>query len=285
MTRPVTVGLDGTPESLAAADWAAREAYLRGAPLRLVNAWPGEPQPELPPEQEAAWHHWAERSLRTARNRLGKAYPGLRIATEQIPGFPICVLLAEAEGAQLLVLGSREVGSVAGFFLGSVGLELAATARTPVVLVRGRTGSGAHSDVVVGLGLRRPCESVLEFAFDAAARRGAVLRAVHAGRIPAVWGYAPWLVDAGLRDAREGDGRMLSATLEPWRAKYPEVRVCEEIASGSPSRRLVSAGSGAALLIVGRGPHRGGGLGQRIGPVGQAVTHHGACPVAIVPYE
>ncbi|WP_349636935.1 universal stress protein [Streptomyces mirabilis] len=38
MEPVVTVGLDGSPESLSAAHWAAREAVLRGLPLRLIHA-------------------------------------------------------------------------------------------------------------------------------------------------------------------------------------------------------------------------------------------------------
>ncbi|MFD8653846.1 universal stress protein, partial [Streptomyces mirabilis] len=48
MPRTVTVGLDGSPESRAAADWAAREAKLRGLPLKLVNVWEPVPEPIAP---------------------------------------------------------------------------------------------------------------------------------------------------------------------------------------------------------------------------------------------
>ncbi|MEU8827949.1 universal stress protein [Streptomyces sp. NPDC048636] len=282
MVRPVTAGLDGSPESLAAADWAAHEAMLRDAPLRLVNAWPGPEQLDLTPGHEAAWHYWAERALRSARAELDAEHPEMPILTDQISGRPGPVLLAEAERAELLVVGSRSLGAVAGFFLGSVGLELAARAAAPVVLVRADTPDTRGADVVAGVDARGSCDDVLEFAFDAAARRATGLLCVYASRIPAIRGSAPWVVDVGLTDAREEAERALGAALAPWRDKYAEVRVVEEIASDSPARRLVAAAEGAALLVVGRGPGRSG-LGPRLGPVAQAVAHHAACPVAVVP--
>ncbi|MEU9383029.1 universal stress protein, partial [Streptomyces sp. NPDC048279] len=38
MDLPLVVGVDGSESSLRAVDWAADEAALRGAPLRLVYA-------------------------------------------------------------------------------------------------------------------------------------------------------------------------------------------------------------------------------------------------------
>lgn len=285
MARPVTVGLDGSPESLAAAGWAAHEARSRDAPLRLVNAWPVPDQKELTPGREAAWQYWAECALRSARAELDADHPDMAILTDQIPGMPAPVLLAEAERAQLLVVGSRSIGAVAGFFLGSVGLELAARSVTPVVLVRADGREERHGDVVAGVEPCEPCEpcdDILEFAFNAAARRDGVLRAVYANRVPAIRGDAPWVVDVGLCDAREEAEHSLGEVLAPWRDKFPEVRVFEEVASDSPARRLVGAATGTALMVVGRGPRRVG-FGPRLGPVTQAVAHHAACPVAVVP--
>ena len=37
-SKPIVTGTDGSEESLRAVGWAAREAVLRGAPLRIVAA-------------------------------------------------------------------------------------------------------------------------------------------------------------------------------------------------------------------------------------------------------
>jgi nucleotide-binding universal stress UspA family protein len=265
---------------MAAAHWAVREARLRGVPLRLVGVWPGER--DIAQGVEAAWHRWAERTLRTTAAELAAHHPELRVTVEEALGDPTTVLLTESEHAGMLVLGSGGVGQIGGFFTGSVSLELAARASRPVVLVRVDTEVISRGEVVVGLGLRRSAEGLLGFAFDAAERRRAALHAVHASRVPAILSSAPWVVDSALYEAREKSSRRLSETLAAWRKSFPGVRVCEELALETPSRRLVSAAADAALVVVGRRPHPGG-QAARLGPVSQAVIHHAACPMAIVP--
>ncbi|MFF1680070.1 universal stress protein [Streptomyces sp. NPDC058256] len=147
MLRPVVAGLDGSRESDAAADWAAREALRRGLPLRLVHAWEGLPDTETGatlPELQVP-QYWARRVLRSASDRLDERYPQVHIAAEQLRRPPGPALLAEAETAELLVIGSQGFGGVSGFFAGSVAAATVAHAERPVVLVRaGDTAEDEH---------------------------------------------------------------------------------------------------------------------------------------------
>ncbi|WP_198939778.1 universal stress protein [Streptomyces sp. MJM1172] len=43
MKRTLVVGVDGSPESRAAADWAAREAVRRDLHVHVVHAWLWQP--------------------------------------------------------------------------------------------------------------------------------------------------------------------------------------------------------------------------------------------------
>ncbi|MFJ9566294.1 universal stress protein [Streptomyces fuscichromogenes] len=90
MTRTVIVGLDGSPESRAAAEWAAREAELLEQPLKLVHVREPAPTPMaqaplLGPETQ---QHWTEQIPREAAEGLRLRHPGLDVSTEQVSGRP-----------------------------------------------------------------------------------------------------------------------------------------------------------------------------------------------------
>ncbi|CAM5574862.1 universal stress protein [Streptomyces aurantiogriseus] len=293
MLSPIVVGLDGSPESRAAADWAAREARRRGLPLSLVTAWIWRPV-DVPSAQESeAQKQWAQQLLNEARQDLVAKYPDLPVTVGQVSGLATRALLERAEGAEMLVLGSRGHGAIAGFLLGSVGQHVLAHTNVPVVLVRAKDRSAADGaepdsgEVVVGIQDRdKPSEELLEFAFSAAAARGATLRAVHAWSRPPVFGYNP----AALRIGDDDGGwearveQELSDSLKPWQKRYPQVKVVQTIDLASAAEVVLQAARNAGLVVVGRETHRPA-LGMRIGPVTHGVIHHAAAPVAVVPHD
>ncbi|MFI9749530.1 universal stress protein [Streptomyces collinus] len=289
MIRSIAVGLDGSPESLAAADWAAREAQRRDLPLHLVHAWIWQPH-DVPVTQDLETQKdWALRILRETEEELRGRHPELTVGSEQVSGTAAEVLLGQAEKARILVLGSSGHGAIAGFLLGSVGQQVLARANSPVVMVRANARSAAKQDageVVVGLDdLGGTAAPMLDFAFGAAAARRAPLRAVHAPSLPPLYGYGPAV---GRLASQEGGitgqaEEALSDALRPWREKYPQVPVAHTVDLTRPSGVMLRAAAQAGLVVVGRRVHRPA-LGMRIGPVAHAVLHQAAAPVAVVPH-
>lgn len=299
MLPPVIAGVDGSAESLAAAEWAAREAVRRESPLRLVHAWNWHPRQDTEPAGAAA-RHLARRVLRQAEERIDRLCPGLVVRDEQVEGPATAALLQASQGADLLVLGSRGLSGFTGFLVGSVALGVVARAEVPVVLVRaGEEAADEHlpaddgtpstrtgyRDVVLGVDLTRPCDEVIEFAFEAARVRRARLKVVHAWQPPAPFSLGPG--DIGLvegpRRGEEWEG-FLTAVLQPWRGKYPEVEAVTAMTEGSAQSALIRAATGASLAVVGR-RSTVRPAGPRTGPVAHSVIHHAGCPVAVVSHE
>ncbi|MEU0221257.1 universal stress protein [Streptomyces sp. NPDC006265] len=288
MQQAVTVGLDGSPESLAAARWAADEAEKRMLTLRLLHAWPLlAPEPTRVPS-EVDQNYWAKRLVHTAQAELQARHPGLSIVGNLVADDAQNALLQAASESEMLVLGSRGLEPVESYFLGDVSMPVVARAERPVVLVRARTGgegvAAASADrVVVALKLHGSSDGLLDFAFHTAASRGIPLQAVHGRSVP-LHARVPWGVDHSVTEEITRDAlKELGKALRPWREKYPQVDVADGIRLESPAKAVVRAAEGAALLVVGRREHRPG-LAPRLGPVAQAAIHHGRCPVAVVPH-
>ncbi|MGC4996782.1 universal stress protein [Streptomyces sp. DT195] len=307
MPRTVTAGLDGSAESRAAAEWAAREARLRGLPLRLVQAWEPLPDPlaQAPLLGAEAEQEWIERAPRESAEGLRLRHPGLEVIAEQHTGDPVDVLCEAAGTSEVLALGSRGLSGLQGFIVGSVGMAVTGHAECPVVLVRaGEQAADEHRAdpagipsaatpfraVVLGLDITAPHAALLEFAFRTAALRGAPLRVVHAWvpQPPPPYdtpGYsyeaeAPPVAEASLEPR---NAFMLARALEPWRERFPDVDVAEAAVEGSAGSVLVDASHDACLVVVGRRARKGR-FGTRIGHVAYAVLHHSPAPVAVVPH-
>ncbi|WP_327319531.1 universal stress protein [Streptomyces sp. NBC_01235] len=301
MLRSITVGLDGSRESRAAAEWAAREAKLRDLPLKIVHVWEPVPEPmaQAPLLGGETQQHWTERIPREAAEGIVLRHPGVEVTTEQLSGNPGDVLAEAGRSAELLVLGSRGFGGIGGFMVGSVGLSVVARADRPVVLVRALEAAADEHEmdpagvpsaatpflpVVLGLDVDHPDETLIEFAFDAAKRRATSLRVVHGWNPPPYYAYG-MPANPALHEALAlSDAEALAEVLRPWRQKYPDVEVVEESRYGSGAVYVVDASHEASLVVVGRRIRRSP-FGAHVGHVTHAVLHHSTAPVAVVPHS
>ena len=282
--RPVVVGVDGSGSADRAVEWAAAEAARRGVALRLVSAFSWTTS-DHPVGHDGRVAQYRDQLLEAARRRLSRAAriaedtsPGTETAPQVEIGAPIEVLGSEARRAQLLVLGDRGLGGVAGLVLGSVAVALAARGACPVVIVRGETRN-TDGPVVVGIDESTVSEAALRFAFAAAAVRGAELVALHA--------WSPTAIDKALEPLMDWDSvankedAAIAERLSGWGQKYPQVTLRRSVVRDGAARALVDASRGAQLVVVGsRG--RGTAAGLLLGSVSHGVLHAAHCPVAIV---
>ena len=70
----------------------------------------------------------------------------------------------------------------------------------------------------------------------------------------------------------------LTALMDDWRAKYPDVAVSQDVVYGPPGRALAGLSARADLVVIGRHPHPHGA-----GAVTHAVLNHAHGPVVTVP--
>lgn len=287
---PVLAAVNGTEASLRALDWAADEALMRDRSLRIVYAfdWPLYHRVPLSVPGFSA-ERLAQGVVDEAERRAAERAPGLRTTAVFKVGDAAPVLMMESAEAELAVIGSRLQSRLGAVLLGSTGLELAAAGRCPVVVVPDRDPKPPVRRIVVGLDGSASARAAAEWAFAAAARRGAALRAVIAHepvsrRLMGHW-EAPvrdGAEQAELEEAAREARRLLSESLAGLREHHPQVEVEESAVPGHPAQVLADASAGCDLLVVGsRG--RGGFTGMLLGSVSQSALTHASVPVAVVP--
>lgn len=294
MFPTIVAGLDGSPESLTAAVWAADEALNRGLALRLVHVCAIDGVTSGPPADADTERRRGQWLLDDSAGRFSHTHPSLAVETEQLGGDVVAALCVSAEEAELLVLGSRALGRLAGYVAGSVSLGVLAHIRRPVVLVRARhpgPSPGAEpppaeqrGDVIVGLDTAGSFGEVLAFALRAAERYDCTLQVIHTWSLPNL--YGPDLAGRTsllLAERTADENRSLDQALAPWTQKYPAVTVDRQCHQGRSAQVLVQASRNARLVVVGR-KDRPPGPGGHIGPVVHAVLHHAMAPIAVIPH-
>jgi nucleotide-binding universal stress UspA family protein len=214
--------------------------------------------------------HQAQAILDEGEAEALSAAPGVTVRSSLLYGLPAAHLRRIADGARILVLGSRGIGGFMGLLVGSVSLELAATASCPVAVVRFDKNPGGR--VVAGIDSSGSA-GALGIACALSSATGADLMIIHVIR-PS---------DATAGEAGRGHGaarRLLLTAARDAHAMAPGVTISKHVAQdASVPRALLNAARGAGLIVVGSKSR--GLLSGSIGSIAHAVLHHATVPVLI----
>jgi nucleotide-binding universal stress UspA family protein len=141
----IVAGVDGSPSSLSALSWAVGQAGLTGASVDAVIAWHypaaaasggyGLAVGSAGPDD---FREIAEKIVADATSRIPGPAGDVRVRARVAEGNAARVLLDAADGAALLVVGSRGHGGFTEALLGSVSQHCVQHASCPVVVIRGQ---------------------------------------------------------------------------------------------------------------------------------------------------
>ncbi|MDF6022473.1 universal stress protein [Streptomyces sp. JH34] len=289
MRSPVVAGVDGSESSLRAVDWAANEAVLHGAPLRLVYAslWQRYEGAALGTRlSRPDGRVMAENIVGSTAERVRRGAPDLQVTTDVPQEEAVSALLREGEDALALVVGSRGRGGIAGLLLGSVSLAVASRARCPAFVVRGDKAGleAAHGRIALGVGDADPPDpTAVRFAFTEAELRRCGLDVVRAWRCPShETSDHPLMTGDPALYHEERASAVLDEALATAEQDHPDVRVRRVTTEGPAHKVLLERAAVADLLVVGA-RRRESRVGMQLGRVAHTALHHAACPVAVVP--
>jgi nucleotide-binding universal stress UspA family protein len=293
----VVVGVDGSPGARAALTEALVAAARRGAALDVVAAcpvalvWTGGAPLDVPAAE--AVRADAERraqdlvdEVRSEESHAG--VPGVTDVDVRVvaaAGPPVGVLLEAAEGADLLVVGSRGRGAMRSALLGSVALHCVSHSPCPVVVVHPGAPASQPRRVVVGADGSAGSRVAVAAAIEEAVRSEAEVEVVAAYLLTDYWTDLTSVVVPTVEQVRDDLLHRTEDLVEGVLAErgddgaVPTVRT--RVVEGAAGEVLAARARGAALLVVGsRG--RGAVRGLLLGSVALHCAMHASAPVMVV---
>ncbi|MDR7330508.1 universal stress protein [Corynebacterium guangdongense] len=139
---PIVVGVDGSDISQKATEYAFAEADARGAELVAVHTWMDMQVQSSLSGLTAAQQQWEEieaeqvAMLSDRLQPLVAQYPNVQVKKVIARDRPVRALSEQADGAQLLVVGSHGRGGFKGMLIGSTSRALLQSAPCPMMVVR-----------------------------------------------------------------------------------------------------------------------------------------------------
>jgi len=278
----LVVGVDGSPSSDLALEWAVQECTRRSLPLHILHALDdGHPI-------TSSGMAYAIGSLRQNADRLRtsavahahRANPNLVISSGDPAFGPAAALVSASESADTVVVGASE-RSAGGLLLRSISVQVACHAHAPVVVVHD-SPAPVGAPVVVGVDGLALSKNAIAYAFAQASSRGVGLTVVHGWWLEYVEGTSNsdvWSVD--WQKFAEVEQALVTESLADLQQRYPEVEVRRHSVRGLPVEALVRQSESSCLVVVGT-RCRSGFSELLLGSVSQGVMHRAHCPVAIV---
>lgn len=274
----IVVGYDGSAEALAAVRWAADQAKLRGCPVHVVHCslWPllTRNLGPVPGVADSGLERSAWAVLDEGVEAATAAAPGLEIEGTLLHGLPASHLARISYDQAMVAVGSRGLGGFLGLLVGSVSLELAASAACPVAVIRSGNTHAAGPVIVAVDG--SGSQMALEDACVMASVSQAGLSVIHVRHLPA--GYREADVDAETAGGESED--LLASAVIRARALAPGIPVSGAVlVDRSVPHAILKASVQARIIVVGTKGH--GLLRETIGSTAHAVLHHAQGPVLI----
>ncbi|MCX5588592.1 universal stress protein [Streptomyces erythrochromogenes] len=283
-TSSVVVGVDGSESARAAALWAAKEAVRRGRPLHIVYASDTDGRAlYLSAETIEGVRVNGRALLDDTAKAVSAEYPGLNVTTEFSRAGAVDSLHRAGGLHGTVVVGNRGLGGFNSLMLGSVGLDTAAIAMTPVIVVRGIDGAEETGTVLAAIRDEHDL-LIARYAAKEAELHKASLRLLHVWNVLQSVGEVVSMLD-GVDEIAGGHAETLRAVSDVVRGEFPDLDVQADVEkSVSVAGVLVEASRHADLLVMGGrrvpGPL---GLAPNLGKATHSLLHHSHCPVLLIP--
>ncbi|MGW6979682.1 universal stress protein [Streptomyces sp. NPDC054932] len=283
-TSSVVVGVDGSESARAAALWAAGEAVRRDRPLHIVHGSDTDGRTlYLSAETIERVRADGRRLLEDTAKAVTDEYPGLRVSTEFSRADAVRSLHRAGALHGTIVVGNRGLGGFGSLLLGSVGLDVAAAATTPVIVVRGIEGAQETGAVLAAVRDEHDLGHARYAAREAELRKGS-LRLLHVWNVMESVGEVVSMLD-GVDEIASAHADALQAVTDAVCEEFPDLEVrADAEKSISVAGILVEASRDADLLVMGgRRPTSPFGLARNLGRATHSVLHHAHCPVLLLP--
>ena len=279
----IIVGVDGSPGSRHALEWLVGHRSMFDGPIIPVVSFdlPVTADGLSPLGMLGSDYQYSEDAERSSNETVAAVDPTLLDSVRVLPeGHAGKMLIAEAEGHELLVVGCRGRSAAAETLLGSVGSFCVSHSKVPVAIIPKEVETTAPiQTMVVGIDGSANSQAALQWAVDHA-KPETTIKAVGVYSFTAFSAIDYQTVLESLRDRIRDEVETSIAKVNM--AENASPTIIAKVLEGDPRNVLREEAADADLLVLGARGHRG--VAHLIlGSVTTSLTHHPTAVTVVVP--